>query len=76
MDVTIDIGARDLSGQTALITAAARGRIDHMEEFLLKDRRININEVDNSGQTALFWACIQGNFPITKVALLIYEQVA
>jgi tRNA A-37 threonylcarbamoyl transferase component Bud32 len=81
LDNHADINAKDEKGQTALMKAAAKGRISIIEALLRIGTQprnfpscIEVNEMDNKGETALMKAAENGQADAVE-ALLKYENV-
>lgn len=67
----MDINARDLNGATALMYAAANGKLDIVEYLVRHDARINVS--DNYGDTPFSWASVWEKLPVMAY---LYEHGA
>lgn len=62
-----DVNARDAAGETALMLAAARGRLDVIG--LLIERGADVNAASDAGNTALMLAAARGQVDAARALL-------
>lgn len=62
----VPAAARNDYGRSALDLAAQNGRRDTVL-FLLRDWKVNPNDVDKGGQMALHWAAVRGHGDVVKL---------
>ena len=62
-----DVNARSEQGETALMLAAARGRLEFID--LLLDRGADVNAVTDAGNTALMFAAARGQVDAARLLL-------
>lgn len=65
----VDVKARDIYGNTALIIASTKGH-DDILELLLRQPKIDVNACNQRGMTALHESCKNGYESITNSLLL------